>query len=79
MQYSLLKLFDVFGIKSKRTKNITKHIGWSVFYKFGGVSANFLVVPLTINYLDSENYGIWLTLSSFVGWFSLFDLSLIHI
>lgn len=76
MQYSLLKLFDVFGIKSTRTKNIIKHIGWSVFYKFGGVAANFLVVPLTINYLDSENYGIWLTLSSFIGWFSLFDIGL---
>ena len=38
--------------------------------------ANFLLVPLTINYLDTENYGIWLTLSSFIAWFSFFDIGL---
>ena len=38
--------------------------------------ASFLLVPLTINYLDTENYGIWLTLSSFIAWFSFFDIGL---
>ncbi len=47
-----------------------------MFYKIGSIIANFLLVPLTINYLDTENYGIWLTLSSFIGWFSLFDIGL---
>ena len=59
-----------------RTKNIAKHIGLSIFYKIGSIIANFLLVPLTINYLDIENYGIWLTLSSFIGWFSFFDIGL---
>jgi O-antigen/teichoic acid export membrane protein len=40
--------------------------------------ANLLLVPLTINYLDNENYGIWLTLSSFIAWFSFFDIGLGH-
>jgi O-antigen/teichoic acid export membrane protein len=35
-----------------------------------------LLVPLTINFLDTENYGIWLTLSSFIAWFSFFDIGL---
>ena len=47
-----------------------------MFYKIGGVTCNFLIVPLTINYLDTENYGIWLTISSFIGWFSFFDIGL---
>ncbi|WP_367773603.1 MATE family efflux transporter [Flavobacterium sp. WC2421] len=34
------------------------------------------MIPLTINYLDTENYGIWLTLSSFIAWFSFFDIGL---
>lgn len=38
--------------------------------------ANFLLVPLTIKFLDTENYGIWLTLSSFIAWFSFFDIGL---
>lgn len=76
MKISLLKLLDTLGIKSDRTKNIVKHIGWSMFYKIGSIICNFLLVPLTINYLDTENYGVWLTISSFIGWFSFFDIGL---
>lgn len=35
-----------------------------------------LFVPLVLNYLDEERYGIWITLSSIVGWFSFFDIGL---
>jgi O-antigen/teichoic acid export membrane protein len=35
-----------------------------------------MLVPLTIDYLNVENYGIWLTLSSFIAWFSFFDIGL---
>jgi len=35
-----------------------------------------LVVPLTINYVDSVHYGIWLTLSSIIAWVGFFDLGL---
>ena len=76
MKEVILKVYSKVGIKSNRTKNIAKHIGWSMFYKIGSIIANFLLVPLTINYLDTENYGIWLTLSSFIGWFSFFDIGL---
>ena len=76
MKELVFKIYNKAGIKSDRTKNIAKHIGWSMFYKIGSIIANFLLVPLTINYLDTENYGIWLTLSSFIGWFSFFDIGL---
>lgn len=33
-----------------------------------------ILVPLTINYISSELYGIWLSLSSIVTWFSFFDI-----
>ncbi|RKN79760.1 lipopolysaccharide biosynthesis protein [Ulvibacterium marinum] len=64
------------GIKSNRTKNITKHISWSVLYKIGSVISNFLLVPLTINHLSLNSYGIWLTISSFIAWFSFLDIGL---
>ena len=76
MKGSLIKIYNKVGIKSMRTQNIAKHIGWSMFYKVGSILANFLLVPLTINFLDTENYGVWLTLSSFISWFSLFDIGL---
>lgn len=76
MQNLFFKFYNQLGIKSVRTKNIVKHIGWASFYKIGSIVANFVLVPITINYLDTENYGVWLTLSSFIGWFSFFDIGL---
>lgn len=76
MKNLILNIFSKLGIKSDRTKNIAKHIGWSMFYKAGSIIANFMLVPLTINYLQTDNYGVWLTLSSFIGWFSFFDIGL---
>ena len=64
------------GINSNRSKNIVHHISWSLIYKAGTIIANFLLVPLTIGYLNTSNYGIWLTLSSFITWFSFFDIGL---
>lgn len=65
-----------FGIKSSRTKNITKHVLLSFLYKGGSIVCNFLLVPVTINYLDTDNYGAWITISSFIAWFSFFDIGL---
>lgn len=74
----LNKLFKLIGVNSNRTKNITKHISLSFVYKGGSILANFLLVPLTINFLDTTNYGIWLLITSFVGWFAFFDVGLGH-
>ncbi len=66
------------GIKHSRTKNISEHVFKSFLYKGGGILANLLLVPLSIAFLDTENYGVWLTLSSFIGWFTFFDIGLGH-
>ncbi len=76
MKNILDKIYTKVGIKSDRTKNISKHVILSFIYKGGSILAGFLLVPLTINFLDTENYGIWLTLSSFIAWFSFFDIGL---
>lgn len=36
----------------------------------------FALVPLTIKYINPNIYGVWLTLSSIVGWLSFFDIGL---
>ena len=76
MKEFIFKVYSKLGIESSRTKNIVKHIGWSFLFKGGSIIANFLLVPLTINFLDTENYGVWITLSSFIAWFSFFDIGL---
>jgi O-antigen/teichoic acid export membrane protein len=70
------KVYNKIGVKSARTKNITKHVLISFIYKGGSIITTFLMVPLTIKFLNTENYGIWLTLSSFIAWFSFFDIGL---
>tara|TARA_B110000027_G_scaffold91214_1_gene96468 strand:+ start:1447 stop:2805 length:1359 start_codon:yes stop_codon:yes gene_type:complete len=72
----ILSIYKSFGIKSFRTKNIVKHIGSSFFLKAGSILANFMIIPLSIDYLDTENFGVWLTISSFISWFSFFDIGL---
>ena len=72
------KVFEYFGIKSNRTENIAKHVGLSLFYKGFSILANLLLVPLTLDYLTVESYGLWLTLSSFIAWFGFFDVGLGH-
>ena len=34
------------------------------------------MVRVTLDYLDATKYGIWLTLSSFLAWFSFFEIGL---
>lgn len=70
------KIYKKIGITSNRTKNITNHVLISFLYKAGSIIISFLLVPLVINYLDTEKYGIWLTLSSFIAWFAFFDIGL---
>ena len=36
----------------------------------------FLMVPMTLHYLNPTNYGIWITLSSLIVWFTFFDIGL---
>ena len=48
----------------------------STFTKAVGLITSFLIVPVTLGYLDKEQYGIWMTLSSILLWFSYFDVGL---
>jgi len=40
------------------------------------ILSSFVLVPITLNYLDKEKYGLWLTISSLIGWFNFFDIGL---
>ena len=36
----------------------------------------FLSVRLYLNYLGTEHYGVWLTISAFYAWFTFFEFGL---
>ena len=40
------------------------------------ILVSLMIVPLTLNYLDETRYGIWLTLTSILGWMYFFDIGL---
>lgn len=60
--------------KNQRTKDIKKNIVAGFGIKGVSIITQLLLVPLTINYISSELYGIWLTLSSIIQWINFFDI-----
>jgi O-antigen/teichoic acid export membrane protein len=60
----------------ERTVKAKKNIIASVFIKGLSMVVGFLIVRITLNYLDETTYGIWLTLTSFLAWFSFFEVGL---
>lgn len=64
------------SLKKNRNGNIKFNIIFSFILKFMGLGLSFLLVPLTIGYLNNEQYGIWLTLLSVISWVSFSDIGL---
>lgn len=60
----------------KRSVAAKKNIAWLFVVKGLHIAINMALVPITIKYIDTMQYGIWLTLSSVVGWFAFFDIGL---
>lgn len=63
---------------NERSVLVKKNIIGSFFNKLLAILISLLLIPLTIDYLDSEQYGIWLTISSIVAWITYFDVGLVH-
>lgn len=59
--------------KNSRSITIKKNIIASFFLKGISILISLQVVPLTINYINSTKYGIWLALSSIIAWLAYFD------
>ena len=60
----------------ERTALTKKNIFASFGIKGITILISFILIPLTINYVNSERNGIWLTLYSMAFWLNLFDIGL---
>ena len=73
-------MFDkVSGFISKgsaRSVKAKKNILWMLFIKGSNILIGLLLVPLTLGYVDSETYGLWMALSSMVAWIHFFDVGI---
>ncbi|MCH7402646.1 MATE family efflux transporter [Belliella kenyensis] len=59
-----------------RSIKAKKNILGTLLIKGLSIGISLLMVPMTLNYVSPTKYGIWLTISSIVGWFSFFDIGL---
>ncbi|TVZ27524.1 Na+-driven multidrug efflux pump [Gillisia sp. Hel_I_86] len=77
---NLIPLFTFFrkflNKGQERSIKAKKNILTSLLIKGGSIVISLVLVPLTINYVNADRYGIWLTISSIVAWFSFFDIGL---
>ncbi|TWR25212.1 oligosaccharide flippase family protein [Mucilaginibacter pallidiroseus] len=48
----------------------------SVLLKVVSVGISMVLIPLTINYVNATQFGVWLTLSSIITWALMFDMGL---
>jgi O-antigen/teichoic acid export membrane protein len=58
----------------ERSIKAKKNILYSFFIKGISIALSLVLVPLTIHYINPTRYGIWLTLTSIIYWFSFFDI-----
>ena len=58
----------------QRSVKAKKNILATFIFKGCSIAISLILVPLTINYINPTQYGIWITLSSIVGWFAFFDI-----
>ena len=72
--FPFLNLKTLINKGHNRSVNLKKNVIKSFFIKCGSIAISLLLVPITIHYVKPTQYGIWLTLSSIIGWFGFFDI-----
>lgn len=70
----MLKISSFINKGDRRTVAVKKNIVGSLFVKGCSIVISLLIVPLTLGYVSSDLYGIWLTLSSIMMWLNFFDI-----
>lgn len=70
------KIHGLINKGSGRSVRAKKNIIYMFALRGISILCTLLIVPLTINYVSSYEYGIWLTISSLVAWLSFFDIGI---
>jgi O-antigen/teichoic acid export membrane protein len=59
---------------NNRNTMLRNNIIFSGVLKAVSLCTSFLVVPVTLDYLDKEPYGLWMAISSMAFWIYTFDI-----
>lgn len=63
-------------MKGTRNRMLRNNILYSGILKIVGLLTSLVIVPVTINYLSNEVYGVWMTITSILYWITTFDIGL---
>ncbi|GAB3317378.1 O-antigen export protein [Larkinella ripae] len=72
----LAKLQAYYRSGDALTLTVRKNVLYALLIKAASIALNLALVPLTLSMLTKELYGVWLTLSSIVTWFTFIDFGL---
>lgn len=70
------KLSHFFTSGHQRTQLAKKNVAVSLITKGGSIAIGLILIPMTIDYVSPTEYGLWLTISSILGWLNFFDIGL---
>jgi len=73
---NIKNIINLFHSSDERNANLRNNILLSGAMKATGLLTSLMIVPVTLHYLDNEVYGIWMTITSILMWFSFFDVGL---
>lgn len=59
-----------------RSYRVNFNVILSFLFKGFSISIYFIMVPITLDYLDANKYGIWLTINSIIAWVGFFDIGI---
>lgn len=65
-----------FRVTNDISRKAIKNMGLVSFYKGLSFLVSFFNVPILINCLDENVYGLWIAIISIVSWLSLFDIGI---
>lgn len=74
--FQIQRILTRYQQQDERSKAILRNIAISIGTKVANVIASLLIIPLTIDFLNPQINGIWMTISVVVGWMVFFNLGL---
>lgn len=69
-------LYNFWNSQDTRTRKYNRNVIYSFILKGLGILISLLLIPITLNYLNRYEYGIWITLNSILTWVNYFDIGL---
>jgi len=64
------------AVRAERARKATWSVAVGYLARALAIVISFISVPLTLDYLDSERYGLWLTISAIIAYLNVTDLGL---